>query len=309
MSFLLRRSSPGDRQTASSLVAGCAIDAGDREFWLDTLKCPKESSRRRLHCSAIEHNSGALLGYGAAEQDADGRSYRLLLAAPRGHAYAAIARLLFRRLERELRHAAAACVWARVLEHDPSVAYLKSEGFSEGGRRVFLRLGLQQRDISDLERGAAASCPERISIITLAQAQESDLDWCPRIYALAKTVHRGATWSLDEYLERFRQPGCRPEAVFIAIAEGLYVGYSQLGGPHEAGDSLNQSMTGVRPEFRRRGIARALKLKGIEYALQEGYAGIVTNCAATNAPMLALNAGLGFRRQFDEVTLEKRLDQ
>ena len=64
-------------------------------------------------------------------------------------------------------------------------------------------------------------------------------------------------------------------------------------------------MTGVRPEYRRLGVATALKMLANRYASQHGYEAIYTRTA--NPAMLALNEKLGVRRRGSEVRLVKEL--
>ena len=70
---------------------------------------------------------------------------------------------------------------------------------------------------------------------------------------------------------------------------------------------LVQGNTGVRREYRGRGIAVALKLKVIDFARRNGYEKMKTWNASNNAPMLAVNTKLGFKREVGWITLEKDL--
>jgi mycothiol synthase len=60
---------------------------------------------------------------------------------------------------------------------------------------------------------------------------------------------------------------------------------------------MDQWLTATRREARGRGIALALKLRVIKYALEQGYTTIRTDNDTRNAPMLAINDKLGFVRQ------------
>src|SRR5207302_2030508 len=106
-----------------------------------------------------------------------------------------------------------------------------------------------------------------------------------------QVVHKNPTWTLEEYVLRFDDR----EAIFIAKHGPCYVGYSYLVRDPEQPDRLHQSMTGIRPEWRRRGIATALKVRGATYARQKGYPMIVTRVSRTNTASLGLNARFGFR--------------
>jgi GNAT superfamily N-acetyltransferase len=57
---------------------------------------------------------------------------------------------------------------------------------------------------------------------------------------------------------------------------------------------LNTDDTGVIREYRRRGIAMALKLHGIAHAQEQGYQKLRTMNESTNRPMLNINERLGF---------------
>jgi len=70
---------------------------------------------------------------------------------------------------------------------------------------------------------------------------------------------------------------------------------------------LNQDDTGVTREYRGRGIATALKLKVIEFGKKNGYRTIKTWNDSSNAPMLAVNTKLGFKRQVGWIMVEKIL--
>ncbi|MBC7870610.1 MAG: GNAT family N-acetyltransferase [Chitinophagaceae bacterium] len=93
-----------------------------------------------------------------------------------------------------------------------------------------------------------------------------------------------------------------PEATSFAVHKGEYVAMNAL---NKAGDNLWLDMTGTKAAYRRRGIALALKVWGIEFARAHGYKTIgVTNDVA-NTGMLAINGQLGFVRQPAMLQLQK----
>jgi RimJ/RimL family protein N-acetyltransferase len=101
-------------------------------------------------------------------------------------------------------------------------------------------------------------------------------------------------------------PNAMPEATFLAVDRGAYVGMSALDRRGPA-DTLHQGFTGVLPSHRGRGIATALKLRAIAHARGPGVRAIRTRQHAGNAPMLRLNARLGFRRGPADVRFVKAL--
>jgi RimJ/RimL family protein N-acetyltransferase len=98
-------------------------------------------------------------------------------------------------------------------------------------------------------------------------------------------------------------PSFLPDACFIALKDGAFVGYSNLLAI-EAGYSID--MTGVLRAFRGNGVATALKLRGIRYAQEHGNRRLWAVNDSVNVAMLALNQKLGFVRGGANVRYVKR---
>lgn len=96
--------------------------------------------------------------------------------------------------------------------------------------------------------------------------------------------------------ERLSDPNYLPAGHFVALANGEYVGVSALW-RRQGSDHLSTGLTGVRREWRRKGIALALKLHAIAYAQSQGVPRISTGNASTNQGMLSINQDLGFVRR------------
>jgi mycothiol synthase len=62
-----------------------------------------------------------------------------------------------------------------------------------------------------------------------------------------------------------------------------------------AGSIADNGYTGVDRLYRGRGIARALKLRTVEWAREHGVEAIVTGNDVDNKPMLGINIELGYR--------------
>jgi GNAT superfamily N-acetyltransferase len=74
-------------------------------------------------------------------------------------------------------------------------------------------------------------------------------------------------------------------------------------------DTLVQLLTCTRPGHRGRGLATALKGRVIRYARERGYRWIRTFNDASNAPILAVNRRLGFRRVVTWIELERTVGE
>ncbi len=104
--------------------------------------------------------------------------------------------------------------------------------------------------------------------------------------------------SFERYWERLSEKlNYRPELWFVALSSsGDLAGVSQLY-LREADADLDTGLTGTARAHRRKGVALALKLKAIEYALERGARRLRTNNSQANRPMLAINEALGFEKQ------------
>ena len=79
----------------------------------------------------------------------------------------------------------------------------------------------------------------------------------------------------------------RPDATFIALVDGEVAGYAKLSLSKSDTKVAYHDMTGVRREFRGRGIAAALKRTQIRWAKQAGYEKLQTANEVRNAPIRA----------------------
>jgi len=98
-----------------------------------------------------------------------------------------------------------------------------------------------------------------------------------------------------------------PEAYFIAKRGDEYVGVSDVSLFEAMPGGLTQGFTGVKREYRRRGLATALMLHGIDYARSHGYAIIQSFVKPQQTAMRALHEKLGFQLLFENLMLEKCL--
>lgn len=103
----------------------------------------------------------------------------------------------------------------------------------------------------------------------------------------------------------FERPSVLLDGFFVARDGERIVGLSYLArrpdGDAEVGD------TGVLRDYRRRGIARALKMMVTRYAVEHGIQRVHTDNRADNAGMLAINRQLGFVPGEEIVIFEKTL--
>jgi GNAT superfamily N-acetyltransferase len=95
-----------------------------------------------------------------------------------------------------------------------------------------------------------------------------------------------------------------PDALGLEV-QGEAVGFSWLMFDTSTGQIENWG-TGIRREYRRQGLAWALKLAGIRWAMDHGAKRIITGNHAGNEGMRAINQRLGFEQQLGLYQMEMR---
>lgn len=88
-------------------------------------------------------------------------------------------------------------------------------------------------------------------------------------------------------------PDCDHDLSVVAVADGIVVGTAFLYSDRETGRAMNAG-TGVVRDFRGRGLGLLMKQHSLARAAAAGITKVITQNDETNAPMLAINAKLGY---------------
>jgi mycothiol synthase len=81
----------------------------------------------------------------------------------------------------------------------------------------------------------------------------------------------------------------------VDLAKGLYAAQSNVW--KTDGEYLNVGLTGTRRDYRRKGLALALKLKSVQFAKHYGTTELRTGNESNNRAMLSINEAMGFVKQ------------
>ncbi len=200
------------------------------------------------------------------------------------------------------------------IREDESVKtdWLTQNGFQPVMRFPLSVLNVAEFDFTPYAHLADKMAAQNIEIVPVAELSLRDADWQRRIYELDVSVtedtpsphpYTHAPFPLYAQNE-FEDPNFMPEAWFVALADGQYVGMTNLGMANEAAKIMHTYFTGVRRDYRRRGIALALKVRAIRFAQNLGAHLILTNNEENN-PMYLMNLALGFQPQPADVDWER----
>ena len=225
-----------------------------------------------------------------------------------------IGRLLAARLIDELRkrRATALRTWVRESMTE-TVGWLGRRGVRELHRNWESRLDVHAFDPSRF--AGDARVPKGIEVVTIADELAKDPARLREVFELDNVLSRDVP-RVDPYtpppFEMFRDfvlsgPRALPEGFFLAKDGDTYVGVSNLEKLESLPDTLYTGFTGVRREYRGRGIAMCLKLRAIDYARRHGFRWIRTGNSTLNAPMLGINMKLGFVKENIWIAMGKDL--
>ena len=106
--------------------------------------------------------------------------------------------------------------------------------------------------------------------------------------------------SMEDFAQRFLDPhDKRLDGSFATVGPGgALIGVSELRNAQDGScETLWIGLTGVRRDWRGKGVALALKLAAMRWARAHGYESLRTGNASDNVPILTLNDRLGFVRE------------
>jgi RNA polymerase sigma-70 factor (ECF subfamily) len=310
----------GESDWASiSAIAPTVGDAEGGELWSRRRKEFDEARYVRRHYLAEHEETGQHLGYGSVEQTIYLPRYRLILVVGPEWLRRGVGDLLLERLTDDLREARAVTVTFRDYESaSETQEFLRGRGFTETTRLMDLRLTVTDADTSAFSSAVERVKARGISISTLREERESDPRCVEKLYELTSALRLDdparPPFTPPSYDERearlwLEQKYVLADAYFIAKGGGEYVGVTDLNLLDAVPGGVSHGFTGVRAEYRRRGIATALKVCAVEYAARHGFRTIRALNHPAHAPLLALNEKLGFKHLFSRVTLERCLKE
>jgi RNA polymerase sigma factor (sigma-70 family) len=285
------------------------------DLWLRNRQQFDDSRYNRRHYVAEHADTHELLGYGSIEQSIFLPNYRLFLIVDPKWLRRGVGDLLFDRLMADLRGLDAITVWHRNYAHlSHIVSFLEERSFAETRRVWDLRLPIPEADLTRFASLIAQVASAGIEITTLAEECNRDPEALRRLHDFLNKV-KADDPGRQPYIptpfaaavQWMDRPFVLSDACFIAKHGERYVGFSDLILLEALPGGLSFGFTGVAREYRRQGIATALKVRAIEYARDHNYSSVRSWATASQTAALALNKKVGFQQSFGYVTLEQCL--
>ena len=313
----LRAFNDPDWPTVSAIASARAgNDTPGYELWINRRQKFDESRFFRRQY-VVEDANRQIIAYGAVEQSVYLPKYRVLLLADPQWLKQGVGNLLLDQLAEDLREAKAITVSCRQYASETElIELLKSRGFVEVSRVFDLRINVAAADVSLFAPLRKQIEDQGILISTFADERVRDPRCVEKLYELTTLLSqddpaRGqivpAEYNAREALMWLEMPYVIPDAYFIAKYGDEYVGVSDVSLFEALPRGLTQGFTGVKREYRGRGLATVLKFCGIAYAQSHGYQIIQSFNKPEHVGIRALNEKLGFEVMFEYVSLEKCL--
>ncbi len=194
--------------------------------------------------------------------------------------------------------------------------FLADRGFTVEMRELESAMDMDSFDASDYQHDLERSVKEGIVIKNYTQLktetndldalhhQLSDLHWA--IDQDIPTMDENVRSPFEEWMKRFEHPQFLPGGHIYALDGDRLVGGSILWG-RPLDKDLNTGMTGVIRDYRKKGIATALKVHALTFAREYGAKWVRTSNEENNNGMLGINRRLGFQPRPAWLFLVKKL--
>jgi len=207
-------------------------------------------------------------------------------------------------------------LWSQQAEGE---AWLARRGYSERLREIESALDFADFDPPAWTAAQARGEAAGVRLVNLTELGDTEV-WRRRLYDLDMDFSTdipmtGALTPPDFAIYAhlyFACPGFQPELCWLALASGPRPADAEPVGLcwhalAPAAGELETIVSGVRRDWRGRGVALALKSRALADAKARGFTRVATRNAATNAGMLAVNTRLGYRPISARLIMEKEL--
>jgi len=186
--------------------------------------------------------------------------------------------------------------------HAYSVDFLKNRGFKNTFIERESNLDLMVYDPKLYKEKLDSVLQQGFRIITLAEFRKEDERADYKAWGLERDVGPDMPWpdpitipEFDIYKKTvLAHPKFNADSWFFILDGNRIIGLNNLW-KNEIDKGINTGLTGVRREYRRKGVASALKHTSLSWAKANGYEWVRTDNVSINEGMLSINIRAGFK--------------
>jgi mycothiol synthase len=282
-----------DRDLEAYVAVANAAVPDDIPWNAEKMRERRDRDPRRLYLLAELDGDPVAVGFAGPSDNAD-RGFVAPRVLPRARRRG-IGTALLVRLADHLESLGFETAGAHVDGNDEgSLAFADRFGFEETDRQV--------EQVRTVGEEPPAQPPPGVTFVTIAERPELLREAHPlglQGWADMATTEP-VSISLDDWLA---DEATFPEGSFVALADGEIVGYSGLCRLGDDTTVAEDGLTVVRADWRRRGLATALKRAELEWAAANGIREVITWTQRGNDAMRAANERLGYVYRQVSVTM------
>ncbi|MEF8873920.1 MAG: GNAT family N-acetyltransferase [Candidatus Thermoplasmatota archaeon] len=196
-------------------------------------------------------------------------------------------------------------------DKESSIRFLKDRGFES-----FMREWISMLDVDEFDPEEYAGLEEKLAekdiVLTSLKELEHGEENKRKLYELHEELYEDVPthdeytgMDYDRYIESvFDRSEPFFEGIIIAVKDGEFIGMCR-NILNQEDDSLFTWLTGVKREYREKGIATAMKVKAIKKAKEKGIPKIKTSNETGNEAIVNLNDELGFEKKPASISFKK----
>jgi len=254
---------------------------------------PSQSKRLRI-LAEVNGDPVGLAFWIAHKQYKSGMIWGQLLVEP-DHRHQGIGLALWQETRRRAVEMGFSRVWGECREDDSaSIQFATRRGSSNVAHIFESVLEINQVEATAEPSVDGIQLTELQSVPDIEDTRRAIYDLFVAADADEPMTHLTGIVPWEDFNKRFDSPIFQKGYLCLAVAESQFVGLAWV---IRFSESYYNEFTGVHPDFRGRGIARAMKQRCIEWLRERGVASVRTNNDSRNAPMIAVNERLGYRSE------------
>ena len=185
--------------------------------------------------------------------------------------------------------------------------FYKKNGFEISITDYISLISLQDFKVKNFNNYISKFKKSSLEISDLKKLQKIHPNWEEKLYELWHRIEKDVPndhiepgENMDLWRGHVFSPWFKPEDFYIVIDGEKWVALSCCGRSDVTHDTVSTYLTGVIPEYRRKGICMAVKLFALEDLKKKGFKKVFTGNEENN-PMFQINLKLGFKKIATEV--------